>query len=290
MLLDAALRDLEHEDPRVRAQAADALGRSEAPERNAAVSALARAVDDPHPSVRYAALLSLGELGAHETVDALVGRLGDGEPLVREAATIALGQLGDAGGMRAWSALERTLRADEPEVRFQAVASLAEIDAARAATLVVGLLDDRDAKVRAQAAAALGDAGDRRYADRIARSLDDADDVRHEAALALARLGDRRAVATLVGSLGVADRALDAATALASLGIGDDAAVRAALAHEVGRFFGDALVKVRAAEALARAGDARGTEHLRKAARSRRDDVRGLAESVLTTLSAHVDR
>ena len=60
--------------------------------------------------------------------------------------------------------------------------------------------------------------------------------------------------------------------------------MRAALAHEVGRFFGDPLVKVRAAEALAKRGDARGVEHLQKAARSRRDDVRGLAESVLTEL------
>ena len=41
-------------------------------------------------------------------------------------------------------------------------------------------------------------------------------------------------------ALGQRDRALDAATALAALGIGDDAAARAALVHEVERFFGDA--------------------------------------------------
>jgi HEAT repeat protein len=284
MFLDAALRDLEHSDPRVRAQATDALGRVDDGDRGTAVTALVRAVEDAHPSVRYAALLSLGELGAGEAVDAILARLGDGEPLVREAAAIALGQLGESGGARAWSALERALASDEPEVRFQAVASLAELDAARAASLVVGLLDDGDAKVRAQAAAALGDAGDRRHADRIARLLDEPGDVRHEAAMALARLGDRRAMPTLTAALTTADRALDAATALAALGLGDDAAARAAVAHEVERFFGDALVKVRAAEALARAGDARGLEHLRKAARSRRDDVRGLAQSVLSEL------
>jgi len=64
----------------------------------------------------------------------------------------------------------------------------------------------------------------------------------------------------------------------------DDAAARAALGQEVSRFFGDAMVKVRAAEALAKAGDERGKEHLRKAAKSRRDDVRGLAQSVLSEL------
>ena len=284
MFLEAALRDLEHRDARVRAQAADALGRVEPAEHDAAVTALVRAVDDEHPSVRYAALLSLGELAAGSAADAVAARLGDGEPLVREAAAIALGQLGAGGGARAWSALESALRAGEPEVRFQAVASLAEIDAARAAPLVVALLDDEDAKVRAQAAAAIGDSGERRYADRIARLLDDSDDVRNEAALALARLGDRRAVPTLVAALAVADRALDAATQLAALGLGDDAAARAALGHEVDRFFGDPLVKVRAAEALAKAGDARGRAHLHKALRSRRADVRGLAQSVLSDM------
>lgn len=288
MFLEAALRDLEHHDARVRAQAADALGRVEAEARAAAVTALMRACEDAHPSVRYAALLSLGELAAGEAVGAIVPHLGDGESLCREAAAIALGQLGEAGGAAAWDALTRALAADEPEVRFQAIASLAEIDAARAASLVVALLDDGDAKVRAQAAAALGDAGDRALGDRIARRLDDADEVRFEAALALARLGDRRALPTLTAALGDGDRALDAATALARLGL--DEGARAALGALLDRFFGDALVKVRAAEALARAGDERGLGHLRKAARARRDDVRGLARSVLSELGHDVDR
>lgn len=284
MFLEAALRDLEHRDPRVRAQAADALGRVEGDERPPALTALGRAVDDPHPSVRYAALLSLGELAAAESVDALVAHLSDEEALCREAAAIALGQLGDAGGARAWDALAASLTSEAPELRFQAIASLAEIDAARAAPLVVALVDDPDAKVRAQALAALGDAADASYVDRVARRLDDEDEVRHEAALALARLGDRRALPLLVAALGRRERALDAATALAALGVADDLAARAALAQEVTRFFGDALVKVRAAEALARAGDERGLAHLRKAARAGRDDVRGLAESVLSQL------
>jgi HEAT repeat protein len=287
MFLEAALRDLEHRDPRVRAQAADALGRVESDdERPHALAALSRAVDDAHPSVRYAALLSLGELAAVSAVDALIAHLDDEEPLCREAAAIALGQLGPDGGARAWDALRESLASENPpELRFQAIASLAEIDAARAAPLVVASLDDEDAKVRAQAAAALGDAGDAAHADRIARHLDDEDDVRHEAALALARLRDRRALPHLVAALGQQDRAFDAATALASLGIGDDPAARAALGDKVTRFFGDAMVKVRCAEALARAGDERGLAHLHKAAKASRDDVRGLAESVLSELA-----
>jgi HEAT repeat protein len=286
MYTDAALRDLEHKDPRVRAQAADALGRVADGELAIAVNALVRASDDEHPSVRYAALLSLGELGASEGANVIIRHLSDDEPLCREASAIALGQLGPNGGERAWSALSSALASPAPEVRFQAIASLAEIDAARAATVVLPLCDDLDGKVRAQVAAALGDSGQRVHADRLARLLDDNDDVRHEAALALARLGDRRGLPSLLRVLGDRNRALDAATALARLGIGGDATATAALGRTVERWLGDPLVKVRAAEALARAGDGRGMIHLRRAAKAGRDDVRGLAQSVLSELSS----
>jgi HEAT repeat protein len=287
--LDAALRDIEHADPRVRAQAADALGRVVEVERPAARTALGRAVDDPHASVRYAALLSLGELGAHEDTDHVILRLDDGEPLVREAAAIALGELGMAAGgagareqvEAAFAALTEALSASHPEVRFQALASLIEIDAARAAPLVRPLLDDADGKVRAQAVAALGDARDATVRDRVARMLDDVDDVRFEAAVALARLGDRRGVPVLVATLAHRDRAFDAASALAEIGLGGDEQATETLAREVGRLFGDPMVKVRCAEALLRSGDARGRAYLEKARRARREDVRGLAESVL---------
>jgi HEAT repeat protein len=288
--LEAALRDLEHGDPRVRAQAADALGRAEEAERAQAESALARAVADAHPSVRYAALLSLGELAAHGAVAVLVAALGDGEALCREAAAIALGQLGPAAGEAAWQPLVEALGSAAPELRFQAIASLAEIAPERAAPLVRPLLDDRDPHVRAQAAAALGDARDLAAADLLARRIDDAAEVAHEAALALARLGDRRCVPRLVAGLDDRERALDAATALGELGLVDDAPARDALARLIGRLFGDPLVKVRAAEALARSGDPRGGAHLARAVRSRREDVRGLAESVLSELGHGSDR
>jgi HEAT repeat protein len=281
--LDAALRDLAHADPRVRAQAADALGRAEDP---AAVDGLKRAAADPHPSVRYAALLSLGELRAHAAAASAIAALDDVEPLVREAAAIALGQI---GGDDAWGALAAALGARWPEVRFQALSSLVEIDAARAAPLVAALLGDADAHVRGQAAAALGDASDPAYAPSLRLLLDDVAAVRFEAALALARLGDRAGAGVLVDALDEPARALDAAGALAELGVAGDERALAALGRVVGRFFGDPLVKVRAAEALARAGDPRGRAHLDKAARARREDVRGLAADVLSRIDA-VDR
>lgn len=292
MHLDAALRDLRHPDARVRARAADALGRVLAADRAAALAALLPAVDDPHPSVRYAAILSLGELGAGEATEAVALRLDDGEPLVREAAAIALGDIGAAlveaaePVEAAWAALAEATRTGAPEVRFQAIASLAQISSERAVPLVRPLLDDGDAKVRAQAAAALGDARDAASAEALAARLTDVPEVRHEAALALARLGDGRGREPLVEALAHAERALDAASALATLGVGDDLQALATLRRLVGRLFADPLVKVRAAEALARAGDPRGREHLEKARRARREDVRGLAQSVLSDLDA----
>jgi HEAT repeat protein len=301
--LEAALRDLGDRDPRVRAQAADALGRADDRERPRAGAALERACVDEHPSVRYAALLSLGELGAGPGLDAALeiaaGRLSDGEPLVREAAAIALGDLGaaaaDAGTPplveRAWSALALALKSAQPEVRFQAIASLAQIDAARAAPLVRPALADADAHVRAQAACALGDARDAASADALAPLVADASpEVRHEAALALARLHDRRAVPVLVAALDDRARALDAASALADLGAADGEPGRAALTRALGRLLGDPLVKLHAARALARSGDARARAWLEKAARSRREDVRGLAQSVLSDLGDAINR
>ena len=241
MLLEAALRDLQHRDPRVRAQAADALGRADAANHATALTALGEAVDDAHPSVRYAALLSFGELGAGAAVDALVAHL------ERRRAAVPRG-----GGDRARPARRRRRRPclGSAAGRARRPRARGALSGDRPRSLKSTpraprrwwspLLDDDDAKVRAQAAAALGDAGEQRFADRLARLLDDASDVRHEAALALARLGDRRALLLLTAALAVPDRALDAATALAALGIGDDAAVGAALAHELGRFFGDA--------------------------------------------------
>jgi HEAT repeat protein len=119
----------------------------------------------------------------------------------------------------------------------------------------------------------------------LSHLLDDGPEVRTEAALALARMGDARAVPRLLEELAGRDHALAAAEALrqwASL-----PEVQAALLALVGRWLADPLAKVRAAEGLARAGLARGREHLQKAAQARRDDVRGLAQDVLKDLDAH---
>ena len=277
---EAALRDLGHARPEARARAAGALGSVDPEDRERACAALRRALGDARGEVRYAAALSLSELRDAAAVPALVDQLEDGDPRAREAAAIALGRIGHDA---AWAPLARALAEGPPEVRFQAAASLAEIDAERAAPLLRPALGDPDGEVRASAACGLGEvAADRAIDDALAALLGDGHpEPRFEAAIALARHGDRRATAVLLPFLRDAGRALDAAQALGALA---DPESRPALERFLRRPFASPLVKVCAAHALARLGEPRGRAHLERASRSRRDDVRGLAEELLSSL------
>ena len=290
--LEAALRDLAHHaDPRVRAQAADALGpRPRPPIATAAVTALVRAADDPHPSVRYAALLSLGELARRRG-----RRRAGGAPRRRRAA----GARGGGDRARRSSGEARQARArgrrssarspsEEPEVRFQAVASLAEIDAARAAPLVRRARSTtpipRCARRRRPRSATPASGGTpialaapaRRRRRRAPRGGAGAGPPRRSA----------RACRSLVG--GARHAAIARSTPprrWPGWASADDAGRARRSSQRVSRFFGDPLVKVRAAEALAKAAT-RAAASTWKAPESRRDDVRGLAESVLSSWDA----
>jgi HEAT repeat protein len=273
---DAALRDLGNADPRVREQAAAALGSAGQEDRARVVLALRVALKDDIGAVRYAAALSLGELEDAGAVAALCDQLGDGDPMARQAAAIALGRI---GAKAAFEPLVRALQQGPAEVRFQAVASLAELDPVRAFDALLGALQDTDAEVRGAAAAALGDHGDQRARDPLAALLADADaSCRFEAACALARLGDRRAITTLVELIDDRDFSLLALQGLTTL--------RAEKAREqarrlMGRVFRPEVQRVRAAAVLASLGDSEGRAFLQKRVSHRREDVRGLTIQAL---------
>ncbi|HJZ88680.1 MAG TPA: HEAT repeat domain-containing protein [Polyangia bacterium] len=281
--LEAALDDLGSALWEVRARAAGALGSCAPADRERAAAALRRALRDDRGEVRYAAALSLAELTDALAVPALIDQLEDGDPRAREAAALALGRIGDAA--RAWQPLEVALREGPPEVRFQAAASLAELDAARAAPLLRPALSDSDPEVRANAAAGLGNAPPEPVTkDALALLLEDPHpEPRFEAAYALALHRDRRATEILASYLSDPERALDAAQALTWLA---DPRSEPALRRVLRRFLAPTLLKVRAAHALARLGEPEGRARLEKAARSRREDVRGLARECLDELAA----
>lgn len=280
---EAALRDLGHANPRVRANAADALGSAELEDHvPRAREALRRALRDDRAEVRYAAALSLGELRDASSVDALCEQMeGDGHPMARQAATIALGMVGER---RAVPALARALRDGAPDVRFQAATSLAQLDPAAALEPLLAALGDEDGEVRGAAAEAIGQLGDPARAAALLPLLDDFHEVaRHEAALALAKLGDPRAAPTLARTL--ADRDPDRVIAAAEhLFRCPSEAVATTMRRFLARFLTPTLVKVWLAGALARLEDPQAQARLRGFLGSRRAQVRGLAIEVLGQL------
>lgn len=278
---EAALRDLEDPNPRVRVQAADALGKLKDEPARRALPALQRALNDDDPEVRYTAALALGELGDQGCLKALMQMVeGDGHPMPRQAAVIALGMLGDE---RATRVLVKALREAPPDVRFQATTSLVQVNPEAAVKPLRRALSDDDVEVRGSAVAALGDLGDARAARAVARLLDDPEPgIRMEAAVALARLGDRRGTGVLASNLSDRKRCYLAAE---QLFLHPDEEARTALEQTLSRWLSPSLLKVWAAGALLRMGHEQAREPLLRLLGSRRTMVRGLAIEVLGQLS-----
>jgi HEAT repeat protein len=222
---EAALRDLTAKSPRARAFAAHALGDVDDPtEKRRAVEALLIALEDDRPEVRAEVCSSLGDLGEAVAATGLIKRLDDGSPPVRQNAAIALGSLRAEAG---FEPLLEALRGGPADLRFQAATSLAEIDARRAFDPLLAALSDKDPQVASSAALALGVIPNRvedpalaqRAKTALVEHLDHGDpSTRFDVAYALAELGDAAGRVVLSRSLGDAERAWDAVTALSNLG------------------------------------------------------------------------
>ncbi len=258
---EAALRDVDAVDAKMRAAAAERLGDPRGSEelvdaRDRAVGGLIKLGDDTDASVRTMALSSLGKLRDPRGLELCLARFSDGEGSVREAAVMAAGEI---GGERAREALRKALGHERPDVRFQAVAAYAQVAGEDARAAVSVALGDEDPLVRASAIESLTTLGPSADAcTRIARLLTDRDEgVADEAAIALGQLGDRRAIARLV-ALSSGPRGFEAMAAL-----GDLQATEAADALDrlAGAFLKPLLVKAAAATALIRIGDPRGEAH-----------------------------
>lgn len=156
---------LDHDDARVRTEAAHALLRmrfvptwrgeaDEPPPLPAeAVEALAVALDDPSPEVREAAAHALSRYGEPAAVDALAAVREDPGPWVRMFAVRGVGRAGDAEAATsiAWGLVDPDLH-----VRRETVTSLAALGRP---DLVPAALDaDPSFHVRAAVAAALAEA------------------------------------------------------------------------------------------------------------------------------------
>lgn len=209
----AVLRDLESTDVRVRREAvaaAPGVAREEGPDaRTQIVLALASVLEREGPAMlRGDAALALADLEATEALPSLLLGAESDHDLVRELCISALGELGDPRGMKV---VERALRDDQPEVRFQAIVAFprvakGQVPEERLWKVLRGGLDDGDPEVQVRAAEACAElaAGaplPSAIADRLARLAGDAagpDELRIAAATALGDSGDDRGGAVLL--------------------------------------------------------------------------------------------
>jgi HEAT repeat protein len=271
---EAALRDVRARKPEARIAAADRLATPEPGSGPQALQSLLLLADDIDARVRAAATRALRELCDERALDCLLERLDDPDSLVRELAVVALGAL---QGSRALAALRRSLRSPHPEVRFQAAASFAERCEPSDATALLSLLDDPDPKVRANAARSLA-RFETASRNALRAALTDSDaDVRSEAALVLARAGDGSGADALCAALNNPELAAEALDAIAALGLHASCDAVAAIAESVLK---PLALKVAAARALIRLGDARGVPALRQVLRAFRSDGRSYAVQV----------
>ena len=111
-------------------------------------------INDPHPSVRYVAVLTIRDLSLLEVVDLLIYCLADSYEWVRIRAIEGLGHRRDP------EAIEPMIRyldeEDSPKVKATLVKHLGRFQQDRLIPIIANLLSDEDARVRANAVEGLG--------------------------------------------------------------------------------------------------------------------------------------
>ena len=274
---EAALRDVQAQQPRFRGAAAARLAEPPADRRDDAVRGLLRLARDEVGAVREAAYESLGLLGAAESLSVLLDAFDDTHMGARQTAVLAVGRISPEESAIAIADLLDDAR---PEMRFSSVWTLSHLGAEHAARIEQALVDE-DTEIRILAMQCLAELDATGSVDAIARSLDDSDDLRFAAATALAALGDSRGAPILRAALTRADRAFPAA-----IGLGDlrDRDSREALGRLAKHPWRSPILRAAAARALVRLGDPEGAEVIRKLVRSWRIEARQYAVELVGEL------
>ncbi len=207
--LEAALRDSEHREPRVRLSAlADLVRLTRTAERERAMLALiAMLRSDAHAEIRAEAAIGLADAGATGGRAALLAALDDPMVRVRQLALLALGELAEADDHELGERLSALLDAPEPALRFQSLIACERLLPERAEPMLRKAASDVDPEVRAMALRLARkrwpatDAPAPLFECALAALGDESPPVRAAAALWLGSLGDARADDVLVGVL-----------------------------------------------------------------------------------------
>ena len=225
--MDELLGNLSHNDAKIRAEAAWALGKSGEEE---AVQPLIGALSDEDRNVREWAALGLARIGP-PAVAALCSALkgpedgGYGEGTSWQAAAV-LGLIGDANASRP---LQEALQSNSSTVRYWAAQALGSLGDSGSKESLISALGDENASVRYEAGLALIDTQGAGAADILTGLLLDgsgsSSNRRAGAARALGEMEQSSSVPALVAALqdGQALVRLEAARALGRLGNGQAA-------------------------------------------------------------------
>lgn len=172
-------------DVRVRLAAVDALGNIE---DKRALNDLERALrSDSEASVRARAAEAIGNIGEASSVDALAAAIDDKVPQVRYAAVEALAELDELH--KAPESLLRAATSSDARLRKHVALALAEIRDPLSINALLSLIDVNDRDVRVNVAEALGDIGSSKASAGLLKLLKDPDaEVRRAAAEALGEI------------------------------------------------------------------------------------------------------
>jgi HEAT repeat protein len=223
-----------------------------------------RMVDDRSPSVRAAAMFAAHQTGQDVDISPLAGMLRSPEPGVRANAAMLLGLIGDRSALPMLQEMSRLplhrASAEEREiVRVQVAEAMVALGNDRALDVMrAGAYSNLD-EVRVLSVQTMGRLRDRAMMASLPPMLRDGPiELRLAAAEALARLGSPQGLPTL---LEAATHELETARAQAAFGLGLIADTRSAEA--LGRLLNDPspLVRLSAAAAVLRAASAGGSRY-----------------------------
>lgn len=253
-----------------------------------AVEALAALTNDPRTEVRMMVAMLLGELGDPEGADPLWKLIEDRQESVRWTAAGAIVRL---AGFTPISASAAGLKNSDPTVRALVAGTLYKLEDNSVEAALIDALDDEDERVRMEVARALGTCGTAAAIPSLIPLLRDQSVlVRTAAAMTLGMVEDPASIPALLDAMKDPDwhvraRAIMSLSAIVKLDPSKQAQVTDAFISQLqeDEF---ALVRDRAADALAFAADERSIDALVRAIISENRDARFHAVRALVTARA----
>ncbi|MEO7454286.1 MAG: MFS transporter, partial [Fimbriimonadales bacterium] len=182
--------------PRLRREAAEALGRIGGPEASVA---LQRLIEEQPLLVEDEMVEALALIGDASAVPSLVSLLENPSSSLRRASAKALGRLRSPDAL---DALMEAAAAKDPELRRAAIQALRLIGDRRCAEVVGNALIDPYPSVRVAAAEASADLGLEETAPMLRMLLNQADEAVGEIAYALATVGSREDIQAILAASG----------------------------------------------------------------------------------------